>query len=96
MKTDFLKLVKEVIVEIPPQGKMHSLLMMNTESLTQSDNSMYAFTRRVAGCQMLITPITGHVKHHTGKIQEKHGLEWKLPQKLSGTIYKPPLATPKM
>lgn len=70
VKTLFLSLIGDVIVDTIRQRKMDSLLIRNIGAFTRSDTIMDALTPRVAGCLSLISPMTTHVQRHINKIEE--------------------------
>lgn len=78
-------LEKELIVDIiQPGGYMDSLLIRNIESFIKSDWSRYELTRRVARCQLLIAPMTGHVERFLNKIEDEHHLGQWLEEQILG------------
>lgn len=78
VKTPLTNLEEESLVHIFQQGRMDSVLMRNTQGLTQSDLSMDALTRQVGGWWSLITPVTVHLQHHINKIGGEHCLAQRL------------------
>lgn len=86
----------EVIFDNIQQRIIDSLLMKNTEALTQCDRPMKALIGRVAQCQSVITPLTVHVKRHMIKIEEKHSLVRRLQQQFLKATYQPSLAMPML
>lgn len=93
VKTPLFTLVGNVIAETIQQGKMNSLLMRCIEAPTEPERLMDVLTWRVDGCQWLILPSTGHVKHHMNKIVGENGLLQRVQQKFLEITYHSPLAT---
>lgn len=90
-----LNLVGEVIFDIIRQGKMDSLLNRNIEALTQSDRFLDGLTRRVSGCQSLITLMTVQKMRHIERIEEEPCLVQQFKKKFLKSNYQPQLAMPK-
>lgn len=57
---------------------------------------MNVLTRRVAGRQSLVTPMTAHVKHYINKSKEEHRLTQRLRKQLLENAYQSTLETPKV
>lgn len=87
-------MVGEFIVDIIKQGKIEKLLMKNTNALTPSDRDMGTSMRQVAGCQLLITPMTAHVNCHIEKIAEVHCLKQRLQEQFLETSFQTLFPTP--
>lgn len=66
-KDSFFNHAEEVIPDIIQQGNTDSRLMWNIEALTHADRFIDELTRRVAGCLLLITLMTVHLKRHINK-----------------------------
>lgn len=89
LKTPCSSLVGEVIVDIVYQRKIDWLLMRSIETLIQYERLLNILMSGVAGCQLVIPPMTVHMKPHINRTEGNHLLVQRLQQQFLETTYQP-------